>query len=207
MSLSIYQASIPTFLRTLGNLSAILKKAAAHAEAKNIDPRIFIDARLAPDMFPLARQVQIASDAAKGAGARLAGLEVPSYADTETTFDELQARIARTVEFLEGIREEQLDGAEERNVTLKVRGQEISFNGRDFLFGFALPNFFFHVTTAYAILRHNGVELGKMDFLGGAWGSRAGMARTRTMEWIGKPSTTPASSSAMSFATSPRPSA
>ena len=147
MSLSIYQASIPTFLRTLGNLSAILKKAAAHAEAKNIDPRIFIDARLAPDMFPLARQVQIASDAAKGAGARLA---------------------ARTVEFLEGIREEQLDGAEERNVTLKVRGQEISFNGRDFLFGFALPNFFFHVTTAYAILRHNGVELGKMDFLGGA---------------------------------------
>lgn len=143
MSLSIYQASIPTFLRTLGNLSAILKKAAAHAEAKNIDPRIFIDARLAPDMFPLARQVQIASDAAKGAGARLAGLEVPSYADTETTFDELQARIARTVEFLEGIREEQLDGAEERNVTLKVRGQEISFNGRDFLFGFALPNFFF----------------------------------------------------------------
>ncbi len=128
MSLSIYQASIPTFLRTLGNLSAILKKAAAHAEAKNIDPRIFIDARLAPDMFPLARQVQIASDAAKGAGARLAGLEVPSYADTETTFDELQARIARTVEFLEGIREEQLDGAEERNVTLKVRGQEISFN-------------------------------------------------------------------------------
>ncbi|HHN1271317.1 DUF1993 family protein [Pseudomonas aeruginosa] len=168
MSLSIYQASIPTFLRTLGNLSAILKKAAAHTEAKNIDPRIFIDARLAPDMFPLARQVQIASDAAKGAGARLAGLEVPSYADTETTFDELQARIARTVEFLEGIREEQLDGAEERNVTLKVRGQEISFNGRDFLFGFALPNFFFHVTTAYAILRHNGVELGKMDFLGGA---------------------------------------
>ncbi|MBG3978840.1 DUF1993 family protein [Pseudomonas aeruginosa] len=168
MSLSIYQASIPTFLRTLGNLSAILKKAAVHAEAKNIDPRIFIDARLAPDMFPLARQVQIASDAAKGAGARLAGLEVPSYADTETTFDELQARIARTVEFLEGIREEQLDGAEERNVTLKVRGQEISFNGRDFLFGFALPNFFFHVTTAYAILRHNGVELGKMDFLGGA---------------------------------------
>lgn len=168
MSLSIYQASIPTFLRTLGNLPAILKKAAAHAEAKNIDPRIFIDARLAPDMFPLARQVQIASDAAKGAGARLAGLEVPSYADTETTFDELQARIARTVEFLEGIREEQLDGAEERNVTLKVRGQEISFNGRDFLFGFALPNFFFHVTTAYAILRHNGVELGKMDFLGGA---------------------------------------
>lgn len=151
--------------------------------------------------------MQIASDAAKGAGARLAGLEVPSYADTETTFDELQARIARTVEFLEGIREEQLDGAEERNVTLKVRGQEISFNGRDFLFGFALPNFFFHVTTAYAILRHNGVELGKMDFLGGAWGSRAGMARTRTMEWIGKPSTTPASSSAMSFATSPRPSA
>ncbi|HBN9710977.1 TPA: DUF1993 family protein [Pseudomonas aeruginosa] len=168
MSLSIYQASIPTFLRTIGNLSAILKKAATHAEAKNIDPRVFIDARLAPDMYPLARQVQIASDAAKGAGARLAGLEVPSYADTETTFDELQARIARTVEFLEGIREEQLDGAEERNVTLKVRGQEISFNGRDFLFGFALPNFFFHVTTAYAILRHNGVELGKMDFLGDA---------------------------------------
>ena len=167
MSLSIYQASIPTFLRTLGNLSAILKKAAAHAEAKNIDPRIFIDARLAPDMFPWRARCRSPATP-PGAGARLAGLEVPSYADTETTFDELQARIARTVEFLEGIREEQLDGAEERNVTLKVRGQEISFNGRDFLFGFALPNFFFHVTTAYAILRHNGVELGKMDFLGGA---------------------------------------
>lgn len=167
MSLSIYQASIPTFLRTLGNLSAILKKAAAHAEAKNIDPRIFIDARLAPDMFPWRARCRSPATPPY-AGARLAGLEVPSYADTEITFDELQARIARTVEFLEGIREEQLDGAEERNVTLKVRGQEISFNGRDFLFGFALPNFFFHVTTAYAILRHNGVELGKMDFLGGA---------------------------------------
>ena len=166
MSLSIYQASIPTFLRTLGNLSAILKKAAAHAEAKNIDPRIFIDAGWRRTCSPGAPGTD-RQRRRQGAGARLAGLKVPSYADTETTFDELQARIARTVEFLEGIREEQLDGAEERNVTL-VRGQEISFNGRDFLFGFALPNFFFHVTTAYAILRHNGVELGKIDFLGGA---------------------------------------
>ncbi|RJG13056.1 DUF1993 family protein [Pseudomonas cavernicola] len=167
MSLSIYQASIPTFIRTLNNLSAILEKAAAHAEAKKIDPSVFINARLAPDMFALARQVQIASDSAKGGAARLAGVEVPSYADTETTFPELQARIAKTLDFLKSLKAEQLEGSEDRTVTLKLRNQEVSFGGRDFLFGFSLPNFFFHVTTAYNILRHNGVDIGKMDFLGG----------------------------------------
>ncbi|MFV3334610.1 DUF1993 domain-containing protein [Pseudomonas sp. NY15437] len=167
MSFSIYQASVPVFIRMLGNLSAILAKAAAHAEAKSIDPSVLINARLAPDMFALARQVQIASDSAKGAGARLAGVEVPSFADDETTFDELQARIAKTVEFLKGLKPEQFEGAEARTIELKLRAREVSFTGADFLLGFVNPNFYFHITTAYDILRHNGVEIGKMDYLGG----------------------------------------
>lgn len=167
MSLSIYQASIPVFIRMLGNLSAILSKAAAHAEAKSIDPSVLINARLAPDMFALARQVQIASDSAKGCGARLAGVEVPSFPDDETTFEQLQARIAKTIEFLKGLKEEQFAGAENRTIELKLRNREVSFKGSDFLLGFANPNFYFHITTAYDILRHNGVEVGKMDFLGG----------------------------------------
>ncbi|MDE1145574.1 MAG: DUF1993 domain-containing protein [Azospirillaceae bacterium] len=166
MSLSMYQASVPVFLRLLGNLSAILDKAAAHAEAKKIDPSVFINARLAPDMLHLARQVQIATDSAKGAAARLAGVEVPSFADTETTFPELQARIAKTVDFLKTVTAEQIDGSEERTITLKLRGEEKNFPGQTFLLFMALPNFYFHVTTAYDILRHNGVELGKSDFLG-----------------------------------------
>lgn len=167
MSLSMYQASIPVLIRGLNNLSAILGKAAAHAEAKNISPEVFINARLAPDMFPLVRQVQSVSDGAKGCAARLAGVEVPSYADTETSFPELQERIAKTVTFLKSISPEQIDGSEERPVTLKVRGKEIHFTGQTYLLGFVLPNFYFHLTTAYGILRHNGVEIGKMDYLGG----------------------------------------
>ncbi|MCJ1884037.1 DUF1993 family protein [Pseudomonas sp. LA21] len=167
MSFSIYQASVPVFIRMLGNLSAILAKAAAHAEAKSIDPSVLINARLAPDMFPLARQVQIASDSAKGAGARLAGVEVPSYPDEETTFAELQARISRTIDFLNTLKPEQFEGAENRTIELKLRTREISFSGADFLLGFVNPNFYFHITTAYDILRHNGVEVGKMDYLGG----------------------------------------
>ncbi|SDI14764.1 DUF1993 domain-containing protein [Pseudomonas panipatensis] len=168
MSLSIYSISVPVFIRMLGNLSAILDKAAAHAQAKSIDPTVLLNARLAPDMFPLTRQVQIATDAAKGCGARLAGVEVPSFADTESSFAELQTRIGKTVDFLKSLKPEQFTGAEERTVNMKLPNRELSFKGIDFLLHFANPNFYFHITTTYAILRHNGVELGKMDFLGGA---------------------------------------
>ncbi|WP_342247005.1 DUF1993 domain-containing protein [Pseudomonas sp. OTU5201] len=167
MSLSMYEASIPVLARMLGNLSNILKKAEANALARGIDPKVFIESRLAPDMYALARQVQIASDMAKGCAARLANVEVPSWADSETTFEELQARIAKTQAFIEGIDAAQLEGSESRTVVLKMRSGEISFSGRDYLLGFALPNFYFHITTTYAILRHNGVDVGKMDYLGG----------------------------------------
>lgn len=166
MSLTMYQASIPVFVRMLGNLSSILDKAAAHAEAKKIDLSVFVNSRLAPDMYPLSRQVQIATDMAKGCAARLAGIEVPSYEDNETTFAELQTRIGKTVAFLQTVSELQINGSEERTVTLKLRNNEISFIGQTYLLNFVLPNFYFHITTAYAILRHNGVELGKMDFIG-----------------------------------------
>lgn len=168
MSLSIYQISVPVFIRMLGNLSAILAKAEAHAQAKNIDPSVFLNARLAPDMFALTRQVQIASDAAKGCGARLAGVDIPSFADEEKSFADLQARIAKTVDFLKGLKPEQFEGAENREITIKTPSRELHFKGLDFLLHFANANFFFHVTTTYAILRHNGVEVGKMDFLGAA---------------------------------------
>ena len=166
MSLSMYEASIPVFVRALNNLSAILDKAVANAEARKIDPSVFIQGRLAPDMHPLPRQVQIATDGAKGCIARLAGVEVPSFADTETTFPELKQRIAKTVAFIQGISAEQLEGSEDRTITLKFPGNELTFTGRAFLLGFGLPNLFFHVTAAYAILRHNGVDVSKMDYLG-----------------------------------------
>lgn len=167
MSLSMYQASVPVFIRMLTNLSAVLDKAAKHAEAKKIEPSVFVTARLFPDMLPLSAQIQIASDSAKGCAARLAGVEVPSFPDTEATFPELQARIEKTVTFLKGLKPEQIDGSEERNIHLKMRTREIDFTGQTFLLHFAMPNFYFHITAAYAILRHNGVELGKMDYLGG----------------------------------------
>jgi len=166
MSLSMYQASIPVFLRNLNNLSAILKKAEEHAKVKKIEPDVFINARLAPDMFPLSRQIQIATDGVKGCAARLSGVEVPSYPDTEKTFDQLQARIAKTVEYVKTFKAAQIDGSEERKVTLKLRGQETTFWGQPYLLNFVLPNFYFHMTIAYAILRHNGVDIGKMDFIG-----------------------------------------
>ncbi len=167
MSLTMYQASIPAFVRMLGNLSAILDKAAAHAEAKKIDPAVFINARLAPDMFPLSRQVQIATDMVKGCAARLAGIEVPSYEDNESTFAELQARIAKTKEFLQSVSAAQIDGSEERQITLKFGSRELNFLGQAYLLDFVIPNFHFHLTTTYAILRHNGVEIGKKDYIGG----------------------------------------
>jgi hypothetical protein len=166
MSLSMYQASIPVFVRMFGNLSTILDKAAAYADAKKIDPAVLLNARLAPDMHPLTRQVQIASDAVKGCAARLAGVEMPSYADTESSFAELQARIQKTVDFIEGFSAAQIDGSEGREVVLRFPGAEMKFTGQDYLLNFVLPNFYFHLTTAYAILRHNGLEIGKMDFLG-----------------------------------------
>jgi len=166
MSLSMYQASIPVFIRVLNNLSAILDKAAAHAAAKKIDPSVLINARLAPDMFPLSRQVQIATDGVKGCAARLAGVEVPSFPDTETTFAELKARVAKTVDFLKSVDAGQIDGSETRQISLKFGGQPTSFGGQDYLLTFVYPHVLFHVTTAYDILRHNGVELGKMDYLG-----------------------------------------
>ncbi|MBX6323532.1 MAG: DUF1993 domain-containing protein, partial [Rhodospirillaceae bacterium] len=147
-------------------LSATPHTAAAPAAARKIEPAVLLGARLYPDMFPFTRQVQLASDFAKGAGARLAGLEVPRYEDTETTFDELKARIGRTLDFLDGLKPAQFEGAEEREIALTIAGQPIRFKGLGYLTGFALPNFYFHAATAYDILRHCGVEIGKRDFMG-----------------------------------------
>jgi hypothetical protein len=166
MTLSMYQASLPVFHHQLGALSNILGKGEAYAKARGIAPTVLIGYRLAPDMLPLSAQVQIAADAAKGAAARLAGVESPSFADTETTFEELRARCTRTQAYLDGFTADQIDGSEEREVVLKLRDTSVSFKGQQYLLGFALPNFYFHVTTAYAILRHCGVDLGKRDFLG-----------------------------------------
>jgi hypothetical protein len=162
----MYQASIPLFVRMFGNLAAILDKAALYADAKKIDPAVLLNARLAPDMHPLTRQVQIASDAAKGCAARLAGVEIPGFADTESSFAELQARIQKTLDFIQGFSPAQIDGSEEREVVMRFPGAELKFSGQDYLLHFVLPNFYFHLTTAYAILRHNGLEIGKMDYLG-----------------------------------------
>ena len=166
MTLSMYQASVPVFIRALNNLSAILEKGAASAEARKIDPAVLIAARLAPDMLPLSRQVQIAADTAVRGAARLAGVEIPSMPDTETSFGELRERLAKAIAFVESVPADKIDGSEERIVTLPMRDGELTFPGQVFLLSFVLPNIFFHVTAAYAILRHNGVEIGKMDYLG-----------------------------------------
>ncbi|HTO40162.1 MAG TPA: DUF1993 domain-containing protein [Rhizomicrobium sp.] len=166
MSYTFYEAAIPQLVRMLGNLSAVLDKAAAHAKAKNIDPKALLDARLVPDMYPFSRQVQMATDSAKGAAARLGGIDIPSFPDTEASFDELKTRIAKTIEFINSIPAEKFAGAEDRTVELKTPNRTLTFTGRAYLSGFVQPNFFFHATTAYALLRHNGVEIGKMDFLG-----------------------------------------
>jgi hypothetical protein len=166
MPLSMYQASVPVFLRALGNLSKILEKGAAHAEARKIDPSALIGFRLAPDMLPMSRQVQIAADVAIRGAARLAGIEFPSHPDTETTFAELQERLIKTGTFLKDLSADRIDGSEERLVTMKMRDGEMTFAGKDFLLSFVLPNLYFHLTAVYLILRHNGVELGKMDFVG-----------------------------------------
>jgi hypothetical protein len=166
MKISMYLASVPTFTRVLGNLAAILEKAAAHAESKKLDPAVLVNARLYPDMFPLFKQVQIAADAAKGGAARLAGVEPPAYEDNETSFAELVARVRKTVSYLETLKPEQFEGSEDRTVTWQTRSATKSMQGMPYLLNHVLPNLYFHVTTAYGILRHNGVELGKGDFLG-----------------------------------------
>ena len=166
MTISMYQASVPCFVRTLGNLSAILDKAQAHVDAKKLDATALTSYRLYPDMLPMARQVQIACDAAKGLVARLSGLENPVHEDTEKTLVELQARIAKTLGFVQSVTPAQLDGTEEKDIVVKRGDTETHYKGMQFLLGNALPNFYFHVTTAYNILRHNGIEIGKRDYLG-----------------------------------------
>ncbi len=167
MTLSMYQASIPILSRTLNNLIAILKKGEAHAVAKGIDPTVLVNSRLYPDMFPLAKQIQIASDVSRRGMARLAGLDAPSIADTETTFPELIDRLEKSVAYLQTFTAEQIDGTEEKEVSVPIGGGEsITMQGWPFLSGFVLPNVYFHMTTAYDILRHDGVEVGKRDFLG-----------------------------------------
>jgi len=166
VSLLLYDVSIPALTLGLTNLSAILDKAAAHAEAKKVDPKVLADARIIADMFPLKRQIQIACDTAKGAVARLAGVDIPKHEDTETTIDELKQRIAKTLAFIASVKAEQINAGAARQIVLEFPRLTLKFSGLDYLTKFVLPNFYFHVTTAYGILRKNGVDLGKADFLG-----------------------------------------
>jgi len=166
MTISMYQASLPSLIRSLNNLAALLEKGSAHAEAKKIDPAVLINSRLYPDMFPLGRQVQIASDIARRGAARLAGLEAPPLEDNETTFAQLIDRLRKVITYLEALTPEQIDGSEEKLITLPVGKNTMTFEGLNYLLYFILPNVYFHVTTAYNILRHCGVELGKGDYLG-----------------------------------------
>lgn len=166
MPLSMYQASVPVFVTMLTNLSGLLDKAAAHASARKIDPAALLTMRLSPDMFAFTRQVQLASDFAKGATARLAAQEPPKFEDNEASFDQLKARIQKTLDFVKSVPASAIDGSETRTITVPMRDRAITPNGQDYLLRMAMPNFFFHVTTAYAILRHAGVEVGKRDFVG-----------------------------------------
>ncbi len=161
----MFDATILPLVHTLKSLSHILKKGEEYADAKKIEHSVLLNARLFPDMFPLTRQIQIATDMSKGAAARLAGVEIPAYEDDETTFEQLQARIAKTIAFIESIEPAQLTNAQTRDITITVRKIELKFTGQDYLLKWVMPNVYFHVTTAYNILRHNGVELGKPDFL------------------------------------------
>jgi hypothetical protein len=166
MTISMYQASVPAIVRALNNLASILEKGAAHAQARKIDEAVLLGSRLFPDMFPLTRQVQLASDIAKSGAGRLAGAEFPAFEDKETTFQELLERIRNTVTYLQTLQPAQIDGSEEKTVTWQTRSSTRSMQGLPYLMYHVLPNVHFHVTTAYAILRHNGIEIGKKDFLG-----------------------------------------
>ena len=166
MPVSMHRASVGVYTQMLTALSAILDRAAAFADTRKLDPAVMLQTRLYPDMFPLSRQIQLATDHAKGATARLAGIEIPKFPDVETTFDELKTRIARIVEFMGSADQAAFAGAGDREITLKLGGNDHKMRGDDYLFSNALPNFFFHVTTAYDILRHIGLDLGKRDFMG-----------------------------------------
>ena len=166
MTFSMYSASVPVFKQILTSLSAIIDKAEAHAAEKKIDAAVFLQARLYPDMFAFTRQVQIAADFAKGASARLAGVEVPKYDDTEATFGELKERIAKTIAFIDGLSKEAIEGSAQRDITTSAGANAKQFKGQVYLVHYALAHFYFHATTAYDILRHNGVEVGKKDFVG-----------------------------------------
>ena len=165
MAFTMYQASVPVFVKSLNGMTRVLDKAAPFVEARKIDPAVLAGLRLYPDMLPFARQIYIATDNAKGAVARLAGVDIPKYEDTETTLPEFKARVAKTVAFVQSIKPEQLEGSEDRTVVLPVGPNKLEFKGADYLTTFALPNFTFHVVTAYDILRHIGVEIGKRDYL------------------------------------------
>ena len=166
MNISMYQASVPRFVNILGNLSKILDKAQAYADARKLDPATLPTLRLFPDMLPMTTQVQIACDTAKGVVARLAGVEIPVFEDNEKTLAELKARIAKTIAFIQGVSAAQIDGSEDKEIVIKRGDKETRYTGMQFLLGHATPNFYFHVTTTYNILRHNGVEIGKRDYLG-----------------------------------------
>lgn len=163
----MYAVSAPIFVRNLNNLSSMLTKAEQQAKAKGYDPAVLLNSRLAPDMFPLVRQIQIATDQAKGCVARLTGQQIEAIEDTETTFAELQARIKKVLGIVESYKPEQFEGSETREITIKIPNMELKFSGLDFVNQWAMPNFYFHTTMTYAILRHNGIELGKKDFLMG----------------------------------------
>jgi hypothetical protein len=163
----MYSASAPVFSRILGNMLNWLDRAEAHAQARKFDPNNYLGLRLAPDMLPFVRQIQIVSDGAKGCMSRLAGTEIPKWEDNEVSFDDLRARIRKTIEHVQSFSAAQIDGSDDRAIAVPTRsGDPLNFSGETFLKHFALPNFFFHATTAYALLRHAGVELGKADFLG-----------------------------------------
>lgn len=166
MKISVEAMTLDVFVPMLRNLSQILAKGAEHAQAKNFDVSVLINARLAPDMLPLSKQIQLASDFAKNSTARLLGQEPPRFEDNEKTLEELQERISKTIAYLEGVRGASFEGAEDRDITIPLRDRKLEMKGLPFLQRWALPNFYFHVTTAYAILRHNGVDIGKRDFLG-----------------------------------------
>lgn len=168
MTISMYSASIPFCIRTLENLAHLLGKGEEFTEGKKIKPEVLLNSRLAVDMLPLINQIQLASDTAKGAGGRLAGVEVPRFEDTEQTFAELYARIEKTTAFLRTLKPEQVDGSEDKPIVLKLPSEEIKFTGIQYLYGFVIPNLGFHSTTAYNILRHAGVNIGKRDYLGSA---------------------------------------
>jgi hypothetical protein len=166
MSLTLHQASVPVFTKGLKGLATVLRKAGAHVQTKGFDPAALLQARLYPDMFPLVRQVQICTDFAKGSVARLAGEEPPAWNDDETTFEQLIARVEKAAAFVSAFGPERIDGAEDRDIALTRRGETSIVKGQPYLLEQAVPNFYFHLTTAYAILRHNGVEVGKKDYLG-----------------------------------------